>query len=129
MIPVYIALGIFFICGIYLLATWKKETPLDKPFKLAVILTSGITIGMFLCSLGGPVQTDAEYEQLMLYKPLIESCEDEAVRFDYYERVQEWNDRYLDWYRLENSLWLDWTISDNAFSNNVGLIEFDLRRG
>ena len=129
MIPLYIALGIFFICGIYLLATWKKETPLDKPFFIAIIVATAFCFGTFIISLEGPANTDAEYEQLMLYKEIVEETNDEAVRFDFYQRVQEWNEDYIAWYKLENSNWSDWTISDNKYSENVGPIEFDLRRG
>ena len=129
MIPMYIALGIFFICGIYLLATWKKETPLDKPFIVAVVIAAAFCFAAFCLSLENSANTDAEYEQLMLYKEIVEETNDEAVRFDFYQRVQEWNENYIAWYELENSNWSDWTISDNKYSENVGLIDFDLRRG
>lgn len=128
MIPMYIALGIFFICGIYLLATWKKKTPLDKPFMVAVAIAVAFCFAAFLISLEGSATTDTEYEQLMLYKEIVEETNDEAVRFDFYQRVQEWNENYIDWYERENSNWSDWTISDNKYSENIGPIDFELRR-
>ena len=128
MIPLYIVLGVLIICGGFILATFKKPTPLDKPFKLAVIICAGIAIGMFICSFGGPADTNAEYEQLILYKPLVENCEDEAIRFDYYERVQEWNENYMDWLRTEDSNWISWSTSDNKYSDSVDFIDFNLRR-
>ena len=129
MIPLYVVLGVLIICGGFILATFKKPTVLDKPFKLAVIIASGIAIGMFICSLGNSVKTDAEYEQLMLYKPLVEACDDEAIRFDYYEKVQEWNENYAEWLKNEESLWFDWCSSDNFYSDGVDFINFNLRRG
>ena len=129
MIPLYAVFGALIICGGYILATFKKPTALDKPFKLAVIIAAGIALGMLICSLGGSAKTDAEYEQLILYKPIVEACDDEAIRFDYHERVREWNENYAEWLKNEGSLWFDWCHSDNLYSDGVDFINFNLRRG
>lgn len=66
-----------------------------------------------------------EYLLLETLKPSIEASEDEAIRFDYYQKVEKYNAKYDKWKSDRESFWFSW-ITGNQY-NNCERIEFELR--
>ncbi len=58
-----------------------------------------------------------DYETLVLYQPIVEACSNEYVRFDFYERVNDYNRMYADAAKQSENPWLnmffpkDWTAT------------------
>jgi hypothetical protein len=70
-----------------------------------------------------------EYEELMLYKDLVEESDSERVRYDFYKRVENWNTRYYNAARLmENEQFQNWfgIYWCNCYYG-TGPIEFELK--
>lgn len=49
----------------------------------------------------------ADYETLTLYQSIVETCNNEYVRFDFYERVNDYNRMYADAAKQSENPWLD----------------------
>lgn len=67
----------------------------------------------------------AEYEELMLYKHSVEVSNNEYLRWNYYEKVQDWNRRYDSAAEKETSFWFGPYQYD--YFINTERIEFELR--
>lgn len=67
----------------------------------------------------------SEYEELMLYKNSVEASNNEYLRWNYYEKVQEWNRRYDSAAEKETSFWFGPYQYD--YFINTERIEFELR--
>ena len=49
----------------------------------------------------------ADYETLVLYQSIVANCNNEYVRFDFYERVNNYNRMYADAAKQSENPWLD----------------------
>ena len=67
----------------------------------------------------------AEYEELMIYKYTVEHSTNEYMRWNYYDRVTEWNEGYLTAQKQAESFWFGPYQFD--LYEGTGLIEFELR--
>ena len=70
-----------------------------------------------------------EYEELMLYKDLVEKSDSERVRYDFYQKVENWNTRYHNAARLaEDEQFQDWFgMYWCNYYYGTGPIEFELK--
>ena len=66
---------------------------------LAFLLAASIVVIM-LCPVvrsdfkNSCIKTQKEYEELMLYKELVNESDNERIRYDYYQKIENWNTRY-----------------------------------
>lgn len=72
-----------------------------SPFGTTLIALIIFTCGLgAICGHGASVAADMEhelaqtYKELSLYQPIVEACEDEVVRFDFYCKVLDYNELY-----------------------------------
>ena len=79
---------------------------------MVAILVGGIWVGSAVCATNRRTIFADEYNQLKLYQHTIEASTNEYVRFDYYARVQEWNDKYDTYIELESNPWVNWFLFD-----------------
>lgn len=70
-----------------------------------------------------------EYEELMLYKDLVEESNSELVKYDFYKKVEDWNTRYYNAARLvEDEQFQNWFgIYWCNYYYGTGPIEFELK--
>ena len=70
-----------------------------------------------------------EYEELMLYKDLVEESDSERVRYDFYQKVENWNTRYYNAARLaEDEQFQNWFgMYWCNYYYGTGPIEFELK--
>lgn len=67
------------------------------------------------------------YETLILYRDVVEASHDELLRYDFYERVQEWNEGYNNHLRMRNNPWFNFLESPSAYEG-CDIVSFELRR-
>ena len=116
----YICLiGIFsaIIGGVLLFWAIKADIPVSSAVeKITVILlilamlVGGIWVGRALSANSVQSNFSDEYNQLKLYQYTVESSTNEYLRFDYYNRVQEWNSKYDTYTKLESNPWVNWFV-------------------
>lgn len=69
-----------------------------------------------------------EYEMLELYQEAVETSNNEYLRFDYYERVNNWNEFFTNYQDFKSNIWFAPPFMPDL-SENAGLIHFFLRQG
>ncbi len=67
-----------------------------------------------------------DYKTLLTYFNAVEYSENEYMRFDYYNRVNDFNERYNIVIEQSNSLWVGW-FYDLDLIKDIGPIDFYLR--
>lgn len=68
-----------------------------------------------------------DYEWLTNYQSVVEYTDNEYVRYDYYQRVQEYNDTYENYMKNSNSIWVAFFYKD--LPEEVQYFEFYLNQG
>ena len=68
---------------------------------LVAVLTSAIVglailFAFFICSVSDDDANYDEYVELATYHPVVSATDNEYVRFDYYQKIKDWNSRYID---------------------------------
>lgn len=118
--------------GLWWLIFGKKGRPYPKltkwmSFYLAVSIIIGLFWGLsFIESAKIRAEHQATYQELCLYKDLVANTTDECVRFDYYNKVMEWNDSYAQYIEdIQNPLFS--AFHHNEFGNTKPL-HFELRK-
>ena len=89
----------------------------------AIILLSVLRIA----SVGSAANNRETYETLILYRDVVDSSKDEMLRYDFYNRINEWNERYVSHLQILENKWISVIASPNAF-NNCDIVLFELRR-
>jgi ABC-type transport system involved in Fe-S cluster assembly fused permease/ATPase subunit len=69
-----------------------------------------------------------DHETLLTYFNAVEYSENEYMRFDYYNRVNDFNERYNTVIEQSNSLWVGW-FYDLDLIKDIGPVDFYLRGG
>ena len=90
---------------------------------VAIVLLSVLRIA----SVGSAAANKETYDTLILYRDVVESSKDELLRYDFYNRVNEWNNDYAAYSRILNNKWIGIIASPNAY-NNCDIVLFELRR-
>lgn len=94
---------------------------------IATILCAGImfTNILYLASTIEDQNCYQEYNDLIMLQEVIDNTDNETIRFNYYQRVEEYNKRYDIWKSSRESFWIGiWT--GNQYKN-CERIEFKLR--
>lgn len=68
---------------------------------------------------------ETEYDNLMLYYNTVSNSPNEYVRFDFYNRVNEFNANYEDIVERSKSIWVG-AFFDKDWSNEIAPIVFEL---
>lgn len=84
----------------------------------------GIWCGALFSAADNRADNQEEYRQLILYQHTVENSTNEYLRFDYYNRVQEWNERYNEIKEMEVDPWVSWFYFD--LMENCGPVDFVL---
>lgn len=74
----------------------------------------------------GPVNFE-KYETLILYRDVVEASHDELLRWDFYERVKDWNDCYEQNLKHRDNIWYGMLFPESAYED-CDIIAFELRR-
>lgn len=96
----------------------------------AVMVVAGLTLIpwiTFAASAPGIVEDNvAEYEELMIYKYTVEQSTNEYLRWNYYEKIEDWNRRYeSNREKIENpSFWF--SCYEHDLFAGTSYIEFEL---
>lgn len=106
--------------------------PIRSCLGLVLIILLIIFLGMGCCNAICAAQADnyrqelqETYNQLTLYQDMVSYCSNEYVRFDFYIRVQEYNERYERYNKLSENAWVDvWYKTDKI--SNLSTIDFVL---
>jgi hypothetical protein len=96
---------------------------------LGIAIATGIGCG--LTANGTHLQINdlrQEYENIMIYYNTIDTCDNEYVRFDFYERVKCYNSRYEALVKDSKSAWVGVFYPD-GWQEEFGPIDFFLRDG
>lgn len=113
---------IFWICHMKRHPKWMETL-------IAILLIPAVAIFAIWAAVFGTSGSDRlhnqeEYSQLKLYQYTVENSTNEYLRYDYYERVQEWNERYETIKENESDPWLSWFYFDPM--EGCGPIDFVL---
>lgn len=96
---------------------------------LAITIAFGLATG--LTARGCRVAVDElrqEYENILLYYDLIDTCDNEYVRFDFYNRVERYNNQYEVLREDTDSAWVGALYPDNWYEE-FSVVNFLLRDG
>ena len=89
----------------------------------AVLIMSSIS----LISLAQARTNFDKYETLILYRDVVENSHDELLRWDFYERVEDWNTRYEANLKGSNNPWYSMLFPAKAYEG-CDFVAFELRR-
>ena len=70
----------------------------------------------------------AEHDKLTLYQTVVEQTDNEYVRFDFYQRVTEYNTKYENEVDRAQSIWIGALYPKN-WAEQIAPIEFHLNGG
>lgn len=125
---------IMVLCAIAFLVFWiiayEKQSLAFKRYaiiSLCVALTILLMWGLSFAE-SGRIRAENQriYNDLVLYKEVVEETTNELVRFDYYSRVLAWNQKYRE-YMEEMSHPIFGVFHHNEFAE-TGLLYFELRK-
>lgn len=93
---------------------------------LALSLVFGAAAGIAGASANASVsRLEAEYDNLMLYYNTVSNSPNEYVRFDFYNRVNEFNVNYENVVEQSKNIWIG-AFFDKDWSNRIAPIVFEL---
>lgn len=93
---------------------------------LALSLVFGAAAGIAGASATARVnRLEAEYDNIMLYYNTVSNSPNEYVRYDFYNRVNEFNANYEDIVERSKSIWVG-AFFDKDWSNEIAPIVFEL---
>lgn len=96
---------------------------------LGIAIATGIACG--LTASGTHMQVNSlrqEYENILIYYNTIDTCDNEYVRFDFYKRVEQYNNQYEALVKDSDSAWVGIFYPD-GWQEEFGTIDFFLRDG
>ena len=96
---------------------------------LAITISVGLATGLTVSGCRMAVNSlRQEYEDILIYYDLIDTCDNEYVRFDFYKRVEQYNNQYEGLREDTDSAWVGALYPDNWYEE-FGTIDFLLRDG
>lgn len=132
MILIIIAV-ILLVAGVVGFIVNEKRSTADNHDKRQIVCLIAAGIGLIilfvflLCSISDDSDNYAEYAELATYHPVVSATDNEYVRFDYYQKIKDWNTRYINWCENRENPWISWFIYDDY--KNCGTISFTLDYG
>lgn len=106
----------------------NKNKTLRRVIATALI---GSIVCFSLCTvIGFSVKKDcercvAQYEDLMLYYTTVNNSTNEYVRYNYYDKIQNYNEHYIKLVAYEGDFWIGNLIHE-SWLDGCGLIDFQL---
>jgi hypothetical protein len=94
---------------------------------LMVMFGASCIIGVSVCS-EEIADLRSEYNHIMIYYDVVNQCENEYVRFDFYQEIRDYNVAYAMAVKSAASPWKDVFYPDN-WQEQILPIEFYLRTG
>lgn len=94
---------------------------------LVVMFGASCLIGVAVCS-REIAELRAEYDQIMIYYDVVDQCENEYVRFDFYQEVEDYNIAYAAVVKSAASPWKGEFYPEN-WQEKIAPIEFYLWTG
>ena len=94
---------------------------------LIVVFGSGCMIGVAVCS-GEIADLRAAHDRIMTYYDVVDRCENEYVRFDFYQEVEDYNATYAATVKSAASPWKD-AFYPRGWQEEITPIKFYLRTG
>lgn len=67
-------------------------------------------------------------EQLILYQSVVAACDNEYVRYDFYTKINAFNQDYAKLVNEQNNFWLSYFYEDNLLED-LNPIQFELHGG
>ena len=97
---------------------------------IAIGLAASLLLGGFAIVFGGIVGNTANelattYHDLVLYQSTVEHSTNEYVRYDYYDKVVEYNEAYVDYMVAAQGKWLGGLYPAN-WDEGIAIIDFQL---
>lgn len=120
------------ICAAAIAVMALFHYPIRSYFGLALICFLVVTLimGCWNAAIANRASSDAQdlittYNDLVLYQDTVSYSGNEYVRFDFYTKVQEYNEAYNDYLAICENGWVNcWYKADNI--SNISLIDFSL---
>lgn len=112
MIPMSVLLGAIVVLVVASITIWLHPTKIAKGI-VAGALVVAIVFAVFCIALSAGANTDidsltARYDDLMLYYNTVVYSENEYVRYDYYDKVNAYNEAYESVIAASESKWSGW---------------------
>jgi hypothetical protein len=130
---ILLAVGLFIVWAIIGLKIFaparvtQYKTLCRVSMSIGIVLISFVIFLSFAANVSESTNVD-EYEMLELYQEAVETSNNEYLRFDYYERVNNWNEFFTNYQNFKSNIWLAPPFMPDL-SENAGLIHFFLRQG
>lgn len=129
MISLYVLLALFaaFIFSIVLAFIFRSEGSVNAVIMCAILLL----VWFFIVSVNNAevnMRIDAihnTYDNLMLYYETVEASTNEYMRFDYHEKVIEYNSAYDFNLAESENVWFGW-LYPSGWDNGLNHIDFQL---
>lgn len=130
MLTIFLVLLVVCACTGAVMAIFKYSIRSYLGLTLLILLV--ITLALGCCNAIAATQADnhrqelmGTYSELTLYQDTISYCGNEYVRFDFYTRVQEYNERYNNYQKLSDSALIGvWYKTDKIA--DIGIVDFFL---
>lgn len=97
-----------------------------------LMITTMLAIGLALFNMGMLVSYNNtcehlhnEYKEIIMLYDTIEQSDNEYLRFNFYERIENYNEQYTTYIKDLNNPWFDWLVCDNV--DDIEYIEFNWR--
>lgn len=112
MIPISILLSVIVVMTVAAISIWLHPTQLAKSI-VAVALVVAIIFAIFCIALNAGAKNDltyltTRYDDLMLYYNTVVYSDNEYVRYDYYNKVNAYNEAYEKVIAASESKWNGW---------------------
>lgn len=125
LISLIIAIAIFTVTAVF---GYNKNRILKVLFRTALCVS--IFCGCFCLVLSGiydnrVIELNAVHADLTLYQPLVEETTNEYVRYDFYDKVNDFNERYEEMEKISENNWVGGLVRKD-WSATMGPIDFYL---
>lgn len=129
MIPVSMLLGAIVVFIVAAITIWLHPTKLAKGVMSGATIVAIIAL-MLIIVFNAGAKSDIErltarYDDLMLYYNTVVYSDNEYVRYDYYDKVNAYNEWYERTIRDSESKWSGWFYSDEDLAK-IHPIDFTL---
>lgn len=112
MIPISILLGAIVVMTVAAISIWLHPTKLAKGI-IGGALVVAIIFAIFCIAMNAAAKSDLDYlttryDDLMLYYNTVVYSDNEYVRYDYYDKVNAYNEAYEKVIAASESKWNGW---------------------
>lgn len=132
---VFIASIVFLLVVIALMITlsvtkWKLM-PIPATLIICVSILCMMIVAISLIINIGTFSTNKsnfdEYMDLAVYYNAVNESDDEVMRWHYYNKINEWNEKYENYLRMNNNMWFGFFYGDHDY-DGCDFINLELRQ-